>query len=397
MNKTKNKQSLITITVALSSILVTFFLQIIISNLSDTNPYLYKLFFPKGDWYQNIVPFAILFMFVYVLLDVLMKWVFLFKDSGELKNNQLSGNAIQSSKISENIKNIFRQLQSTLETEKNSQKAHEIFRHLTDIATDNATSRYSISRIFIWAMPILGFIGTVMGISMAVENFSGFLTGDIEKIDAVKMELSNVSMGLAYAFDTTLLGLSTSLVAMLLISFVQSQEEDLLTSIEHKGLEIITNHSNGGSVFTNTAPSGDSPSDEMIENARKINEYLSTLSNTMHEVHRKFEDSVDKLNQISERAGTIPQKFNDLNEYSHKINDSLSNSLEGLSSSASRFVTEVASLQESQKISTATIAAVEEQNKLISNLQSGQKRLAEVLESLTGPLEFKIVSSNKNQ
>lgn len=396
MIKTKNKQSLITITVALSSILITFILQIIINNLSETNPYLYKLFFPKGDWYQNIIPFAILFMFVYVLIDVLLKWIFLFKDSNALKNEDLNNNTIQSLKISESIKNIFRQLQSYLETENNPQKAHEIFRHLTDIESDNATSRYSISRIFIWAMPILGFIGTVMGISMAVENFSGFLTGDIEKIDAVKMELSNVSMGLAYAFDTTLLGLSTSLIGMLLISFVQSQEEEILTSIESKGLEIISNHSNGASDFTIKATTGESPTDKMIENAHKIKEYLSTLSDTMNEVHVKFADSVEKLNQITKQAGTIPQKFNDLNEYSHRISDSLSSNLEGLKSSMDNLRSKIGSIQESQKISMTTIAAVEQQNRLISDMQKSQSRLTEILESLKEPLEFKIVSSKNN-
>ena len=65
----------------------------------------------------------------------------------------------------------------------------------------------------IWAIPILGFIGTVWGISGAVSNFSSAMTS-VESAaavsEALKDNLPLVTADLATAFDTTLLALLLS-------------------------------------------------------------------------------------------------------------------------------------------------------------------------------------------
>ena len=94
-----------------------------------------------------------------------------------------------------------------------------------------AVAGYRTVKLFIWAMPILGFIGTVLGISLAVGGFSDFLTTNvsIDQVDEVTAQLGEVASGLSFAFDTTLLGLLGGLIASVASSGVQAREERGLT------------------------------------------------------------------------------------------------------------------------------------------------------------------------
>jgi uncharacterized protein YoxC len=152
-----------------------------------------------------------------------------------------------------------------------AQHAHELIRHQSDLDADVAASGYRTVKLFIWAMPILGFIGTVLGISLAVGGFSDFLTTNvsIDEIDRVTAELGNVASGLSFAFDTTLLGLLGGLFTSVASSGVQAREERLLTGLEELGLRILENASAtpgataGTGVRTTGEPSADF--DEMMQ------------------------------------------------------------------------------------------------------------------------------------
>jgi biopolymer transport protein ExbB/TolQ len=92
-------------------------------------------------------------------------------------------------------------------------------------------SSYAMLKVLIWAIPILGFIGTVIGISEAVNGFTQAVK-EAENLEKVKAALGLVTNGLAVAFDTTLLGLILSMVIMFPTNSVQKAEEDLLSTID---------------------------------------------------------------------------------------------------------------------------------------------------------------------
>lgn len=98
-------------------------------------------------------------------------------------------------------------------------------------------SSYTLIRLAIWALPILGFIGTVVGISMAVQSFASFLGGEVSDIDSVKQQLVGVTDGLSTAFLTTMHGLVTALFGMFLASAGEKREGDCLTSIDRYVVE----------------------------------------------------------------------------------------------------------------------------------------------------------------
>ena len=80
---------------------------------------------------------------------------------------------------------------------------------------------------FVWAIPVLGFIGTAIGLSLAIGNFAGVLNkiGEIEELQA---SLGEVTSGLGTAFETTLIGLFFALLLQLLASIEEDDERRFL-------------------------------------------------------------------------------------------------------------------------------------------------------------------------
>lgn len=94
---------------------------------------------------------------------------------------------------------------------------------------------YALPRLFIWAMPILGFIGTVLGISQAIGTFSVAMSAvqsATEISAALREQLPAVTRGLSLAFDTTLLGLAFSLPAMIVLVWVERKEQGLMAEVD---------------------------------------------------------------------------------------------------------------------------------------------------------------------
>jgi biopolymer transport protein ExbB/TolQ len=86
---------------------------------------------------------------------------------------------------------------------------------------------YSLLKGFIWAIPVLGFIGTVLGLSQAIGGF-GSVLGETDDIGQIAASLQVVTGGLATAFETTLAALVAALVIQMLFTFLKKAEEEFL-------------------------------------------------------------------------------------------------------------------------------------------------------------------------
>ena len=96
---------------------------------------------------------------------------------------------------------------------------------------------YSLLSGFIWAIPVLGFIGTVLGLSSAIGGF-GEVLESAKDIEQIKTELKSVTAGLSMAFVTTLQALAAALVLQLLTTFLKKGEEEFLEETS----QYCTNH-----------------------------------------------------------------------------------------------------------------------------------------------------------
>jgi len=80
---------------------------------------------------------------------------------------------------------------------------------------------------FLWAIPVLGFIGTVLGLASAIGNFSSLLDQQAD-VSAIVGSLKEVTGGLSTAFETTLLALVIALVIQLWMTSQKKAEEVFL-------------------------------------------------------------------------------------------------------------------------------------------------------------------------
>lgn len=102
-----------------------------------------------------------------------------------------------------------------------SERVVEIFSRRLDTLQKHVESSYSMLRYIAWAIPSVGFVGTVWGIGIAIGN-AGMAFEN----------LALVTQPLGVAFDTTLIALMESLVLMFFIYTMQHKEETLLNAID---------------------------------------------------------------------------------------------------------------------------------------------------------------------
>lgn len=127
-----------------------------------------------------------------------------------------------------------RRLREVLEATVRKETADELqddLRHLSDVDAGRAHSGYAMVRLIIWAIPILGFLGTVIGITMAIAALDP---------KALEKSMDTVTQGLGVAFDTTALALALSMVLMFVQYFVDGQEQRLLAKVDDRAAELLT-------------------------------------------------------------------------------------------------------------------------------------------------------------
>ena len=95
---------------------------------------------------------------------------------------------------------------------------------LVEMELHRVDLRYTTIRYLVWLIPTLGFIGTVIGIALALGRAGAMGSEDPELLEEVVPLL-------ATAFFTTLLALILSAVLMLLIQSLQSRDEETVNSV----------------------------------------------------------------------------------------------------------------------------------------------------------------------
>jgi len=107
----------------------------------------------------------------------------------------------------------------------------EIYTSTLELMSHRLDLAYQTMRFLIWVVPTTGFIGTVVGISIALEGMQ----------DPKHIEFDKVTSGLAVAFYTTILSLLLSAVLVLLQNIVQRREETALNRAAQYCLKNLIN------------------------------------------------------------------------------------------------------------------------------------------------------------
>ncbi len=102
-----------------------------------------------------------------------------------------------------------------------------------DLVWKKSLEFYILPRYINWAIPILGFIGTVLGISLAAEGIQRII-GKHQGLTQLSSDLGQAITPLGIAFDTTLIALSLSIVLALAQTLLQRWEDNLLIDYENR-------------------------------------------------------------------------------------------------------------------------------------------------------------------
>lgn len=103
----------------------------------------------------------------------------------------------------------------------------EILRSIGERDESAQQTSFSTLAGFLWAIPVLGFIGTVLGLAKAIGKFSELLDRQSD-VSGIVGSLKEVTGGLSTAFETTLLALVIALVVQLWVTAQKKSEEEFL-------------------------------------------------------------------------------------------------------------------------------------------------------------------------
>lgn len=108
-------------------------------------------------------------------------------------------------------------------------------KYQADLDIERQQQRYSLVRILVWAIPMLGFLGTVLGISQALGGIQVGPENDFQEM------MNGLRSSLYVAFDTTALALTLSIVLMFIQFLVDRFENQLLSMVDEKTVQEISN------------------------------------------------------------------------------------------------------------------------------------------------------------
>ena len=170
---------------------------------------------------------------------------------------------------------------------------------------------FSLSRFMVWAIPIMGFIGTVWGISNGIAHFSDAMTSTNSVTDVTAMlkeSLPLVTSSLATAFDTTLLALLLSIPLMMLMLSLEKDEEAYLIDLDETWFHnikpllkqktaqtssVVTQSNEAGELITTTQ------SHDVANEITLLSTQIKALQETMEDLYEtvftsKLKDDSDK-------------------------------------------------------------------------------------------------------
>ena len=138
-------------------------------------------------------------------------------------------------------------------------------KYLSDMDAQRQSENYAFVRILIWATPLLGFLGTVLGISQALGAIQLGPGSEFQQMMNVLRD------NLYVAFDTTALALILSIGLMFCMFLVNRQESSLLEAVDEEV----------GELFAGWFVWGNQSSDEQVRAMHRIGRAMVAATHEM--------------------------------------------------------------------------------------------------------------------
>jgi biopolymer transport protein ExbB/TolQ len=228
---------------------------------------------------------------------------------------------------------VARRIRGALEHFKHRNSVPEVQQYLSSQAEiDGSTvdSGYTLLRSIIWCVPILGFIGTVMGISDAVSDMKDALqpaqtaaaetgeaaaeSGDAQSgLGASMMNaMGGVTSGLSVAFDTTLVALAFAILLLFPTEALRKMEYAMLDRIEEFSNESLLRRMADvkGSTADMPAVVRDALHSAFQEHQRWLAQWQAQVGQLGQLIGSDFEQAVARVqDQLAAAEGTRLQQL----------------------------------------------------------------------------------------
>lgn len=175
----------------------------------------------------------------------------------------------------------------------------EELKYLGDLDLERQQQRYALAQILIWATPMLGFLGTVLGISQALGGITVGPENDFQQM------MDGLKGSLYVAFDTTALALTLSMMLMFGQFLIERFELQLLQVVDQRARNEIANEFDVSAIESGQAIQADPQLHENIVAAMKIAVETQTEI-WRHSIHAAEEAWT---NSLSDTHGKIESKL----------------------------------------------------------------------------------------
>jgi biopolymer transport protein ExbB/TolQ len=252
-------------------------------------------------------------------------------------------------------------------------------RALTDNDTLALESSYSLVRFLTWALPILGFLGTVLGITQSISGITP------EKLEH---DLSSVTDGLALAFDATALALGMTMITMFCSFLVERAEQGALDAVD-RYIDRELAHRFERTVATGNplAESTQRHADLLVKATEAlVTRQADAWAKAAQEADRKRIESETKVQDrvaaaletaLERTIQSHAQRLNSMERQAQERGGALVKQMEGLA----------VALRDQQAVVGRVTESLASQAKVIAQLQAGEAQLAELQASLDRNLE----------
>lgn len=208
----------------------------------------------------------------------------------------------------------------------NNPEVAQMISSQSEVDAAKANGSYGMVKVFLWAIPIMGFIGTVVGIGDAIGGFGAvFETGEGGDMSQIKGPLLDVLGSMGVAFDTTLLALVLSIILSFPASSLQGSEDDLVTDVDEYCIDHLLKRLNDGGASSSTS------SDPALLKA-----IGDAIANNQKEVMGRFEsaqklmaDNIGNQTKNAEKvAEAIAKQLEGIDDRTEKYEKKLERSLD---------------------------------------------------------------------
>lgn len=182
---------------------------------------------------------------------------------------------------------------------------------------------YSVLKAFLWAIPILGFIGTVLGLSQAI---GGMSFENVTDVTAVIASINGVTSGLGTAFDATLLGLVLAMALNFPMNALAKREDDNLNDVDAFCNEVLlprlrdsvsADQHETGSLADSLVKAVSGAQREFLTDLNELSRRMMEYADSLDQRNAEYQQSVinNSVQTQAELQHTLQESVGQVNQY----------------------------------------------------------------------------------